>query len=151
MSLFAPAMTPIYNSSLTLRLSDSILESHSKVDQPKDGDQTQQARQRLPTLDSSWNGRSSQNDRSEEGKLDAIGLAITDSKTTEDVLKVRESVFVVGFLCVHVWGEEANQRLLLTRRPTEQPATTEGIDPVRTYPVIPPPATRKPTRRAIWS
>lgn len=96
-------MTPCFfncNSSIALRLSDSVLESESKVDQSKDSDQAQQARQWLSTLDSSWNGRSSQNDGGKEGELDAIRLAITDSKTTEYVLKIQSLVFGISYIRV---------------------------------------------------
>lgn len=74
-------MTPKFFSSKhgLLHLSDSALEGKSEVDEPENSDQAQQAGQWLSTLDSSGYGRSSQNDRSEKGKLDTIGLAVADS------------------------------------------------------------------------
>lgn len=67
-----------------------------------------------------WNGRSSKDDWGKESKLDTIWLLVLYSKSSKTVL---DPLVKLPY---------RKYRYLHTKRPTVQPATIEGTDPVRT-------------------
>ena len=114
-------------------------ESIAKRKHANHREHAQSSRDGLSGAHGPRDGRAAQYDRGEEGKLDAVGLAILDAITAEAVCATTVSSGGTPREAKH-GGKRKNSRNHSHRMPTAEPAMMEGIDPVLAKPMMPPPA-----------
>ena len=136
---YKPGCLPVSSLSLHRRLSNAAGPCRTKRVQSKDSQQAQSNGQRLLGPERTGNGASSEHDGSKKAEFDTVRLGVADAKAAEDVLCDCQSVRALGGIVGR------------TRVPTVTPATTEGMEPVRAKPVMPPPAVRAPRIRPMLS
>lgn len=81
----------------------------------------------LPQLDSAREGRAAQEERRGQGQLDAVGLPVVDAVPAEAVCV---SVSIGSLVASGARAEPRGVAWDSQRRPTVQPATAEGTEPV---------------------
>lgn len=123
----------------------------AKSKQPIQRQHTQPRRQRLPRPYRPRNRAAGQHQGGQKRKLDPIGLTIANAIAAEAVL---EGTSVSAMELDN--GRRRRERkgwigAKHTKAPTVTPAAMDGIEPVRTYPVIPPPAVRTARMKAGMS